>query len=268
MNGLTTEEMIQISSGWTTPGTMRDAILGKPALAAMLPSVEAAHAGLSGVVPDVDAPARLKQLTITGAAGDLRHDNSMRGSHMLLTALSILTEDAEEEAELLALQNFVLPDGLQGTQKTYRGEAGAAELLTRRLVEEPARAEQLSAMVLPIGGGTPLRTFVDRWISEANRLGVIEDERVALVAATPTAKVVSPAAARAARTEWMNQVRALLAVATAIKLAPETHKTIFGGLEAAEDKASRRGRSPGGKAEKVEKVEKIDKEAAEKDDNA
>ena len=255
MNDLTTGEMSQVSGGWITPGAARAAILAKPALGAMLPSVEAAHHGLREVAPDNDAPARLKELAVEGQASDQRHDSTIRGSHMVLTGLSILADDEAERAQILALLAFLLPDGLQAIQKTYRGEAGAAELLLRRLAEEPARVAQVEAMVLPIAGGTALRTFVDRWTSEATRLGAIDDERVALTTAAPgAAAVVTPAEARAARLDWMNQVRAMIAVAKAIKLSPEEYQVIFGNLEAAEATAARRGRAPAAKPEKAQPV--------------
>ena len=242
MNDLTTPEMSQISGSWISPGAAREAIRASPPLEAMFPSVEAAHLGLREVAPDSDVPARLKVLGAEGQTRDMRHDNTIRGSHMVLTGLSLLTEDIAERAQLLSLLTFLLPDGLLAVQKTYRGEAGAAELLTRRLTEEPARAAQVDAMVLPIGGGTPLRTFVDRWTGEAARLGSIDDERVALIASAPgAATVVTPAEARAARYDWISQVRAMLAVAKAIKLSPEAYRTIFGNLEAAEATAAGRG---------------------------
>ena len=59
---------------------------------------------------------------------------------------------------------------------------------------------------------------------------------------TASATVVTPAAARAAREAWMEQVRALRIVANAIRLSPERYHAIFGELEAAEAKAAKRGR--------------------------
>ena len=243
---LTMAEMSQISDGWFAPGAPRDAIAANPALEALMPSVRVAHTGLRHAAPDTNGPARLKQLADEATGCDQRHDGGMRGSHVLLTGLAMLAPTEAERDQILALRTFVLPHGLEGTQKTYLGEAGEASLLAQRLVEEPARAAQLDAMVLPLAGGTPMRAFVEGWMNEAERLGEIEKERVALAgpAVTPAVSVVTLAEARAAREAWMRQVRALRAVASAIGITAEAHHAIFGELEAAEAKAAKRGRPP------------------------
>lgn len=240
---LTTAEMIQVSTDWVSPGTTRDAVLAQPALAAMLPSIETAHHGLRRVAPDTELPARLKGLSEESFDRDLSHDDTIRGTHAVVTGLSILAVDPTEKAQLLALLDFLLPEGLQAVRKTYRGEAGEAALLDERMEEQPDKTAQLSAMVLPIGGGTPLRTFVDSWIADATRLGAIDSERATLVTTTE-APVVTPAEARTARLVWMKQVRALLAVADAVNLSEPAHQSIFGNLEAAVATASKRGRTP------------------------
>ena len=244
MNDLTTPEMAQISGGWFTEGAARTAIAATPALDALMPSMNTAHIGLRNVAPDVDMTVRLKQLADEGVGCDYRHDTTMRGTHVVFTGLSMLASTDVERDRLLALRDFVLPDGLAGTQKSYRGEAGEAALLTQRFEEEPARAAELDAMVLPVDGGITLRTVVNRWMSEATRLGEIDKERVALTGpGTASTTVITPAAARAAREAWMEQVRALRVVAAAVRLSPERHHAIFGELEAAEAKAARRGRA-------------------------
>ena len=240
---LTTAEMIQVSTDWVAPGTTRDAVLAQPALAGMLPSVETAHQGLRRVAPDTELPVRLKTLSDEGFERDLSHDDTIRGTHTVVTGLSILATDPAEKAQLLALLDFMLPEGLQAVRKTYRGEAGEAALLTERMAEQPEKAAQLSALVLPIGGGTPLRTFVDRWIADATRLGAIDSERATLSSATD-GPIVTPAEARSARLVWMKQVRAMLAVADAVNLSEAAHQSIFGNLEAAVATASKRGRTP------------------------
>jgi hypothetical protein len=172
------------------------------------------------------------------------HDNTIRGTYGYLGALATLANDAAEATELLALRAFMLPDGLLAVQKTYRGEAGEAALLRQRLAEHPEKAARLATLAVPVGAGTTVGALVDLWTAKAARLGEIDDERAALVAAAAlpgAAPGPSRQALRNARYTWIQQVNALLAIATAIKLPQETHQAIFGHLEAALAIAERRG---------------------------
>ena len=220
-----------------------------PALAALEPSVASAHASLGVAEPEVALPARLLELTDESAGCDGVHDNTIRGTHTYLGALATLATHAAEATELLALRAFLLPDGLLAVQKTYRGEAGEAALLRQRLAEQPEKAARLATLAVPVGAGTTVGALVDLWTSKAARLGELDDERAALVAAASlpgAAASPSRQELRNARYTWIQQVNALLAIATAIKLPAEAHQAIFGHLEAALAIAERRGNGPKG----------------------
>jgi hypothetical protein len=234
---LNTEEMVQISGAWLAKGSeVRKALGGVPELAGLVPRIEAAHKALHDTQSQADDP-RLAALQAEAAALDATHDTNMRGIHGLLSALALLA-DADGATELEQLRDLLLPEGLQATQRTYRAEAGAAELLKTRLAGEPAAKKQLRA--IPVGKQTALH-HVERWMTSAARLGALEDERAQLLAA---AGVGDPAKQLAARNQWIRAANALVANAALADLDAETDKLLFGALRAAETIANRRGRAP------------------------
>ena len=238
--------MFQVSEPWVTPGEKRDALMAVPPLAGMMPFIEEAHTGLVPAVPVAALPARLAELTTEGLSLDGSHDNGMRGVYTFIGAMILLARTEATRVALADMRNQLMPEGLEGTRKTYRGEAGEAALLEERLRENPALVAQMDAITVHVDGGVSLGTFVREWMRDAKRLGEVDSERAALVEAGAlpgAAPAVTRQDARAARVNWMRQVRAMLAVAEAAKLSEAVHRTIFGDLEAAQEIASRRDRS-------------------------
>ncbi len=237
---LTTEEMVQASGPWVTEGTdARNAILAVPVLAGLLPKVEAGHEALLAAQPGQDSP-RLAALQAEEQAIDLEHDTLIRGVHMLLTALSLLSGSAEAAETLLRLRDFLLPQGLEVTQATYRAEAGAAELLKTRLAGDASIKKQLKE--IPVQSQKQsLWTFVEGWMARAKKLGELEYERAQI--ASPTgpsdgAKLV------AARNQWIRAVNALVANGELAELDGATDRVVFGALRLAEKAADRRVKAP------------------------
>lgn len=233
---LTNEEMVQVSGEWVVAGSpARKAMLAKEELSGLVPRVEAAHTGLLALQPTAPT-ARAASLMAEAAALDQTHDTLIRGVHGLLGGL-ILLADTPEQAEAYAhLRTVLLPEGLDHIQKTYRGEAGAAEMLASRLEADAAARKQLKDIQV---GKKPLAAFVTRWIEAARQLGKLESERAQLDA-TPAegggAKLL------AARNGWIRAVNALLANAELAEVDEATDRLIFGTLRAAERNADRRGR--------------------------
>lgn len=233
---LTTEEMVQISGPWVAEGTeARNAILAVDELKGLLPRVEAAHKALHETQPGPGNP-RLAELQAEAAEEDLQHDTLIRGTHMLLTALALLGGASADG--LLRLRDFLLPDGLEATQKSYRAEAGAADLLKTRLAGDPSVKKQLKDV--PVLKQT-LWHFVEGWLSRAKKLSDLEDERARIAAPGGPGDA---AVVLAARNQWIRAVNALLANGDLAELDAATDRTIFGALRLAERAADRRGRAP------------------------
>ena len=232
---MTTEEMVQVSGPWVTPDSpARKALQAVPSLVGLLAHVDAAHEALHEAQPGM-ANKRLNEISLEAAEVDGEHDVLIRGSYALLGAFATLAEANGEADTYTGLRDFLLPEGLEHTQKTYRGEAGAAELLKTRLDADADVKKQLKEILGP--GKKPLGHFVHAWMEKARRLGELEDERVSLATlgeGNGTKQVT-------ARNGWIRAVNALVTVAELSKLDEETDHLLFGALRLAEKHADHRG---------------------------
>jgi hypothetical protein len=235
---LTTGEMAQLSTPWVSEGSeAREAILATPELAPLLPKLEAAHRALHDSQPGQDNP-RLAKLQEEAAAVDLRHDEVIRGVYWLLTALAWLAGAGEAAEALIRLRDFLFPDGLDTTQKSYREEAGAVELLKTRIAGDAGSKKQLKDIPLPKGS---LWQSVEELFRVGAKLGALENERAHLVAAPGPS---DGAKLMAARNLWIRAVNALVANAELSELDDDKVKLVFGPLRLAERAADRRKGTP------------------------
>lgn len=236
---LSTEEMVQLSGPWVTEGTeARDAILAVPEMAGVLPKVEAAHGALHGVQPTAEDP-RLARLQEEAAEEDVQHDTLVRGMHMYLTSLALLSGSSTTADSLLQLRDFLLPDGLETMQKSYRAEAGAGDLLKTRLSDDAGAKKQLKK--IPVLE-KHLGQYVDMLLARAKRLGELEDERARIVNAP--ASPSDGARLMLARNQWIRAVNALVANADLAELDGDKSRLVFGALRLVEKKADRRVKLP------------------------
>lgn len=239
---LSNEEMLHVSTAWLDGKSKAHKALSATALLApLVPLVRGAHEALAKLAQPVADDPRLPAISEEEAAVDARHDDIIRGTHMLLTGAAYLlgTGTVLAGAELLALRDTVVPDGLESVKKTYRGEAGQAAQLELRLT--PALRKVLESIA--VGRKSDKRNlgqFVDEWLQHGKRLGELEDEKGRLQASA----VSGPrgAATFSARNGWVQATNALLANATLAELDADTDALLFGPLRAAEKTADKRGR--------------------------
>jgi len=227
---LTAAEMIQLSAPWVTPDDeAHQVVMSIPVLTALLPQVEAAHQLIISMIPAAESP-KVKELSATEAEVDDQHDTLVRGIYGGLSSMALLSTNG---AELLSLRDLLLPDGLQHTRKSYRGEAGHAALLEPRL--DAATRQRLAAVTLH---DHTLEALVDEWLKLAKQLGDLEEEKARLVGpAGNTALQISQA-----RYGWIRVVKALLANAELAQINEEQDRVLFAALRAAESAADRRKR--------------------------
>lgn len=235
---LTTGEMVQLSLAWVTEShPARQAILATPEVAGILPRIDAAHTALHDSQPGQENP-RLAKLQEEETGVDLRHDEVVRGSYWLLTALAWLAGAGDTADGLLRLRDHLFPEGLEATQKTYREESGAVELLKTRIAADAAMKKQLKDVpVLK----TTLWHHMEELFRLGAKLGTLEDERAELVA---TPGPGDAARVMAARNQWIRAVNALVANAELAELPGDTAKLLFGPLRLAEKTADRRKGTP------------------------
>lgn len=222
--------MVQLSEPWVTPDNEAHTILnGVPLLAALLPQIEGAHQLLMSMIPAADSP-KFKELSAAEAELDVKHDTLVRGIHGGLTSIALISANG---AELLSLRDFLLPEGLAHTQKSYRGEAGHAKLVESRL--DADMRKRLSAVTLH---DRTLEALVDEWLGVAKQLGALEEQKAKLVGPDGnTAFEISQA-----RFGWIRVVKALLANAELAPIDEAQDRVLFGALHAAELAADRRKR--------------------------
>ncbi|MEO7330992.1 MAG: hypothetical protein ABI193_20625, partial [Minicystis sp.] len=236
---LSSEEMIQISSEWIDPKSEgHKAIAACKETAPLLPRMSAVHTTLAAAAqPGAEEP-RLKEISGEQVKIDLRHDDIIRGSHLLLTGIAYLLGQEGGGAAMLALRDMLIPDGLESTQKSYRAEAGQASQLSSRLTPETATTLD-TILVGPKQGKVSLRAFIKEWIEAGGSLGVLEDEKARLLAAPPE---MTGAELLRARNQWVRVANALVANAELGELDAATEALVFGPLRAAERAADKRAR--------------------------
>lgn len=231
---LRTGEMVQLSAQWVTPGApAREAILATPALAGVLPHIEAAHKALHDTQPGSENTA-LAKIAEKAAGLDSRHDEIIRGTWWLLSSLAWLSGSGDAAGELLKLRDFLFPGGLDTAQKPYREEAGATDLLRSRIEGDAGVKKQLKE--IPVLKKN-LAQLMSELVTVGKQLGATEDERAhTLENAQPT----DAGKLGAARGKWIRAVNALVANADLAELDEAADKAIFSALRVAEKAADRR----------------------------
>ena len=205
---LSTLEMVSLSGSWVEKKHPdRRALLSVPAVAVLLPHVDAAHSALLASKRDPELK-RLAGISAMEGEVDGIHDNLARGIWYALEAQRYLARDATQAERLAKLQGELFPDGLKVVQYSYRETAGQGALLASSLTPE----QKILLASLPVPGGT-LLDEVHAWLEAAARLGALENERTRLTEPLP------PGTSVRARSLW---IRTMQAVRTIIDLeAPE-----------------------------------------------
>jgi hypothetical protein len=233
LNRLRLEEMVAVTSTWVEPAHPdRRALAAVPALAALLPEIDAAWQGLHATYGAGPGTERRKQIQDRQRALDLEHDDVLRGIWFYLQSQVFIAREPAERQELARLRDRLLPEGLTAVNKSYREEAGQAELATSRLTERDR--ELLQSMVMR--DGRTLLDLVNRWRELAGRIGALDRERAGDVRdERPT-----PADALAARHRWIRIVTAMRDVAALVAADDPAIQEILAHVAAAEEAADRR----------------------------
>ena len=232
--------MLQVSSTWIEPQSpARAAILANADLSGKLPRIEEAHAGLAAAAQPAKQP-RINAIIGEEAGLDARHDSIIRGVFGLLTATAEVL-GGEAAAELMALRDTLLPEGLSSMQKSYRAEAGQAAQLEDRLT--PTVVACTDAILVGQGPSQKSLThYLQEWIVIGKKLGGLEDEKGRLLAGQPS-DASSGLSLVKARNRWIRVVNALVADGELAELPAPTDTLLFGPLRDAEKKAMLRARS-------------------------
>lgn len=241
MLNLFADEMIGVSDTMLDPAGKAHVIILKyeDDLKAPWKRLSTAHASLVAAAQPL-APERVKLIIAAQGKIDFRHDAIIRGVWALFDALVELLPD--EAAALIALRDWLIPDGLSSQNKSYGGEAGQAKLLGERLTAEIR--QKTDAIVVGHGGNTrSLTSYLEEWISLGQQLGAYENERGTLENTPGEAGPLHNA-----RLAWVRAVNALISNAEAASVTEEDWALLFGPLQSAERKADDRAREAKAKA--------------------
>jgi hypothetical protein len=227
--------MLQLSATWLdSTSDAHNTLVALPDLNPFLARLNKPHSSLAALLqPGMDV--RISAISKEQFEIDIRHDGIIRG---VFTSLSGAAELLRGEAQtiLLQLRDFLVPDGLSSTQKSYRAEATQAAQLKDRIT--PAIKAQLDSIQIGMAGQSqPLSHFVDEWISLGKKLGLLEDEK-ARIQDSP-AETTAQATVKA-RNLWIRTVNALIAQAELVEIDEATDRLLFGPLRAAVKNAERK----------------------------
>jgi hypothetical protein len=156
----------------------------------------------------------------------------LRGIWFYLQSQVFIAREPRERQEIARLRDRLLPEGLTAVNKSYREEAGQADLATRRLTERDR--ELLQSMVMR--DGRTLLDLVNRWLELAVQIGLLDRERAGDV----RDEVPTPAEARAARHRWIRTVSTMRDVAALVAADDPAIQEILARVAAAEQVADRR----------------------------
>lgn len=230
LNWLNTEEMVHVTGSWLIRGRPdRDALEAEPALAALIPEIEAAHLEL------LDTHARelgqVRQREIQRRQDEVaeRHGESIRGVQHVLLGTIALARDAQQLAALRGLKQRLLPEGLGAVDRNDVMQADQAETVAARLTESDCA---LLGRV-PLMGGRSLRDAVKDWLALARELG-----RLARARLLDENAPVTPEAALGARRRWIAVVHAVRDAAAGSKSS--ALQGVLARVSAIEKRASRR----------------------------
>lgn len=221
-------EMVQISAPWVAEGSaVRAAIEAEAMLAALLPKLAAAHAGIVAMSAQANDP-EARSLMTEATRLDAEHDDLVRTIHGALTILSKLSKAGDEH---LRLRDLLFPESLRHVNKSHSAEAGHAAAIASSLTPEVLARMKTIAI-----GDTTLFDLHAQYQQAAKQLGAVNEKRARLnrPSITPAAQVM------AARREWIRWANVLMTTAENAGVSPATDALLFAPLREAVQRADPR----------------------------
>jgi hypothetical protein len=235
LGNLNVETQVSISTGWVDPNKDRSCFESVPALAAILPELEAAHNDLITIQVKSSANSEeLKKLSKLAEQLDIRHDNMFKGIYGYQGDAALITDDPEEADAYLSTRDQLMPDGIKSVQRSYLDEAGAVALAEGRITDEVERV--LNS--IPTPHGHTLLDEVKEWIRIGKDLGDVERRRIQLAQARDE-ETVSGKEINAARRRWNVVAETMLQLISLVNIDEECAVRISQPLKTAEEKADR-----------------------------
>jgi hypothetical protein len=207
LNELSTEKMVTLTHYWIKDE--RALLSSIPQAAGLLVSFDSLATRLFVVVRQDATPSQqVKDLSKKQSATDKTHDYLLRGGFYQLSALANFASADGDEARassFLVLRDQLYPDGLGGSLLSFDEEAGAAELLEKRVTGE------IKAMLQSIITDQRITLLgrIQQQIEKAKELRTLDLQKTKAEEEASASAAPSGSDARRVRYEWINATRTL-----------------------------------------------------------
>lgn len=240
---LNNQEMLAITSTWSTNADARATFLSIPEIAPFHPKAVKVNAELLAIQPAVDeASAAMKKVVDTAAKVDVDHDALTRAvsagielerAYCLASKPPQLARAAQAEA----IHAKLFPTGMAIVNASLLAESGNATRVAALLEHDPSIAEFLQA--IPLRDDRTVLDLCKRWIAAGKKLGKLEHER-SVLAAKHTTKPVDLSTFSAVRARWLRIVSQVLSALELSDAPDEAIEIIRGPVQLASDRAGKR----------------------------
>lgn len=125
LGNLMVETQVGISTAWVDADKDRGCFDAVPALATLLPEIQAAHDDLIRIQVKSSANSEeLKNLSESAQRLDNQHDNKGKGVYSYLEAVTLLADSPEDAESYRLTRDRLMPDGIKFVQRSYLDESG------------------------------------------------------------------------------------------------------------------------------------------------
>lgn len=240
---LNNQEMLAITSTWSTNPDARATFVSIPDIAPLHPKVVKVNAELLAIQPASSATSpEMQALLDLAAKTDYDHDVLVKAVSAGIEADRAVCLAAKppqlrraEQAESIHAKLF--PTGLAIVNVSLLAESGNTTRVAALLASDPAIAEYLDG--IPLRGDRTVLDLTKRWIAAGKKLGRLEHERSVLTAKDAT-KPASLATIATVRARWLRLVSQVLSALELSDAPEEAIEIIRGPVQLASDRAAKR----------------------------
>lgn len=240
---LNNQEMLAITSTWSTNPDARATFVSIPDIAPLHPKVVKVNAELLAIQPaSSELAPEMQALLDMATKTDVDHDVLVRAvsagieadrAHCLAAKPPQLRR--AEQAESIHAKLF--PTGMAIVNVSLLAESGNTTRVAALLASDPTIAEYLDG--IPLHGDRTVLDLTKRWIAAGKKLGRLEHERSVLAAKDAT-KPASLATIATVRARWLRLVSQVLSALELSDAPEEAIEIIRGPVQLASDRAAKR----------------------------
>ncbi len=231
LKDLNVPAMLSISDQWL--GHDLAMLQTEEILAPVIKLVDDAHKTLRTTQQRVGTTEqRIIDLTAKLTVADANHDRQLRAIFWMLAAAAELAESPDKAEAILAARDRLIPAGLSATQRTYREQAGNAQLARE---QNTAEVQQFCQQIVVMG--TPLVDVVEQWLATAAQIGDMNAERNKIAGDSDDG--VSAGEVHRSRLKWIQAVNAFLTLLDFTSFDTDTRRRLLADLRNAEFQAAR-----------------------------